>query len=134
MTTPPPHFTTYNPCSRQQKIKVADGTLAATTGQGTINLTPSLTLKSILHVPKLSVSLLSFHQITKDLNCSVKFFPSYCVFQYRITGRMIENAKEREGLYFLETRSGNGDRSPLSHLLATSSPNKDQIWLHHFHF
>ena len=87
MTHSSTSFTTYNPCSGHQKIKVADGMLAIA-GQGTINLIPSLTLKYVLHVPNLNLS--SIHQITRDLNSSVTFFPSYCVFQDRIIGRMLD--------------------------------------------
>ena len=100
-------------------------------GQGNINLTLSLTLKFVLHVPKLLINLLYIHQITKDLNCSVTFFSSYCVFQDRIMRRMIGHAREWVGFYFLETSSGSGDILPRSHL-STFSPNKYQIWLHHF--
>ena len=32
------HISSYNPCLRNQKIKVADGTLALVVGQGTITL------------------------------------------------------------------------------------------------
>ncbi|KAH7520323.1 hypothetical protein FEM48_Zijuj08G0131900 [Ziziphus jujuba var. spinosa] len=62
----------YSPCSGQ-KIKVADGALAAVAGHGTIALSSSLSLKSMLHVPKLSVNLLSFPKIIQDLNCHVIF-------------------------------------------------------------
>ena len=104
-----------------KKIRVVDGTLAAIAGWRAINLTPSLTLKFVLHVPKLSINLFYTHQITKDLN------------KDQIIGRMIGQAREQKGFYFLETSSGNGDMVPHSHLSTISSPKKDQIWLHHFH-
>ena len=66
-------FSNYIPCSGNQKIKIADGTLVTVVGQGDVFLTSSLTLRNVLHVPKLSVNLLSIPQITKDLNCSVNF-------------------------------------------------------------
>ena len=73
--------------------------------QGEIALTSALTLismshvflyrlKSTLYVPKLSAKLLSIHQITKDLNYTVTFFPSYCMTQDRAMMRMIGHAKE----------------------------------------
>ena len=49
-------------------------------GQGDVFLTSSLTLRNVLHVPKLSVNLLSIPQITKDLNCLVNFTQSKCSF------------------------------------------------------
>ena len=38
-------------------------------GQGIVTLFPCLPLKNVLQVPKLSVNLLSVHQVTKDLDC-----------------------------------------------------------------
>ena len=69
---------------------------AAIAGQGTINITPSFTLQYVSH-PKLAVNLLSINQITKDWNCNVTIFLSYCVFQDQIMGRMIGHASEWEG-------------------------------------
>ena len=52
-------------------------------GQGTTALTPSLCLKSMLHVPELFVNLLPIYHITKDLNWKgfffhvIMFFPLY---------------------------------------------------------
>ena len=48
---------------------------------------------------------------------------------------MIGHAKEKNGLYYLDTSSGNvgnGNQLPLSFLFESSSSNKDQIWLYHF--
>lgn len=73
-------FSSYNPCSGdKKKIKVGHGTLATVEGQGKIALTLTITLKYLLHIPKLSANLLSIHQISKDLNCTVTLFPSHCV-------------------------------------------------------
>lgn len=40
-----------------------------------------VTLKSVLHVPKLACNLLSISRLSKDTNCSIRFLPSTCVFQ-----------------------------------------------------
>ena len=77
---------------------------------------PPLPLKSVLHVPKLSINLLSIHQVTKDLNYKVNFYPTYCVFQDRVTERMNGHAKEKNGLYFLKTRGGSGNHRSHSYL------------------
>ena len=113
MTHSPIRFTTYNPCPGNRKIVVADGSSVTVAGQGTVNLQPSLYLKNVLHVPKLSTNLISIHQITKDLNCKVTFFSTHCIFQDQITGRMIGLAKERNGLYYLEDMSGSVDKDNL---------------------
>ena len=52
MTNSSHHFSTYNPCPKSKKIKITYGTLATITCQGTINLSPSFSLKSMLHMSK----------------------------------------------------------------------------------
>ncbi|KAK0578140.1 hypothetical protein LWI29_005730 [Acer saccharum] len=54
MTNNASQFNTYTPSPGNRKIKVVYGTLAIVAGYGTIYLTPSLILKNVLHVPKLS--------------------------------------------------------------------------------
>ena len=65
-------------------------------------ITPTLILKNVFHVPKLSASLVSIQKLTRDLKCYAIFFPSYCVFSKQGSGRMIGLAKEMNGLYHLE--------------------------------
>ena len=84
-------------------------------GKRTIPLTHSLSLKYVLHVPKLSINILSIHKLTKDLNCKMVFSPNDCVFQEPVTGKTIGLAKEREGLYFLDTGGKDGSQLPLAH-------------------
>ncbi|KAK3027983.1 hypothetical protein RJ639_039336 [Escallonia herrerae] len=42
-------FLTYHPCPSNRKIAIADGSLAIVAGQGNIVLSPSITLKNVLH-------------------------------------------------------------------------------------
>ena len=93
-------FCTYGKCVDDIRVTVADGTHSTVAGQGHIDLS-SLKLQNVLHVPFLQCNLLSVRKITKDLNCAVTFFPSHCVFQDLSLGRMIGNAEERNGLYYL---------------------------------
>lgn len=71
-------------------------------GVGYIQFSPSLLFKDVLHVPKLSTSLLSIHKLTYDINCNVLFYPSHYVFQDRVSWKRIGLAKEKGGLYFLD--------------------------------
>ena len=73
-------FSSYLPCSRKQKIRVADGSFSSVVGQGFVYISPSLTLRSVLHVPNLNYNLLSIGKITKELNCSIEFTPTGCYF------------------------------------------------------
>ena len=82
-------FSTSTPCPSNRKIIVANGSLATVAGIGDIYVTPSLILKNVLHVPKLSANLVSIQKLTKDLKCFAIFHPFYCVFKNRVRGRRL---------------------------------------------
>ena len=98
-------FHTYTPCAGNRRVKIADGNLSPIAGIGNIILSSSITLFNVLHVPKLTCNLVSISQLTKDLNCLVKFGPRVCVFQDLASGRTIGSAKEHRGLYILDEGS-----------------------------
>ena len=123
-------FHTYTPSPSNKKIAVANGSLATIAGFGDIYITPTLILKNVLHVPKLSTSLVSIQKLTHDLKCYAIFFLYYCVFHERDSGRRIGLAKERNSLYHLELSHKTSNNLSLSFL---SSSNKDTIWLYHLH-
>ncbi|KAH9716025.1 protein kinase domain-containing protein [Citrus sinensis] len=52
-------FSFYSPCAGNQKIKIADGSLSAIAGKGSIVISNTLVLHDVLHVPNLSCNLLS---------------------------------------------------------------------------
>lgn len=52
---------------------------SAIAGKGLINQSNTLSLKYVLHVPKLACNLLSVSKLSKDSNCRVIFFESHCV-------------------------------------------------------
>ena len=95
-------FCSYNPCAGNKKIKIADGSLSAIAGIGSIVISPSLTLHKVLHVPNLSCNLLSISKLTSDLKCQVYFFPSYCEFQELTSGRTIGSSRKWMSLFFLK--------------------------------
>ncbi|KAK4406517.1 Retrovirus-related Pol polyprotein from transposon RE1 [Sesamum angolense] len=84
-------------------VRLADGSYSPISGSGTIHPTNHLTLTNMLFAPEFPVNLLSISQLTQKHNCSVTFFPSYCVFQDLQTRRTIGGGHERGGLYFLNT-------------------------------
>ena len=134
MTHSSQKFVSYTPCPSSRKITVADGSVITVAGQGDIVINKTLTLKNVLHVPKLFTNLLSIQRITKDSNCSVVFYHNRCLFQEQNTRRMIGHAKEVNGLYYLEESSGEVsalNSSPLSFISESIKTNKNQIWLHH---
>ena len=49
----------------------------------------------------IQVNLMSVSRLTRELNCSMTFFPHWCVLQDLATRRMIDLGKQRDGLYYL---------------------------------
>jgi hypothetical protein len=103
-------FSSYNPCAGNHKIKVADGSFSAIAGKGSVVLSPSLTLKDVLHVPNLSCNLMSVSKLAQEKNCQTNFFRTHCVFQDLNSGKMIGSAKESGGLYYFDI--GSKSQSP----------------------
>ena len=66
-------FSSYTPCAENQKVKIVDGSFATVVGKGTIIVSPSLTLKNVLHVPHLTYNLISVRKLALDFNCQVNF-------------------------------------------------------------
>ncbi|KAA0051242.1 retrotransposon protein, putative, unclassified, expressed [Cucumis melo var. makuwa] len=62
------HFISYTPCAGNEKIRIADGSLASIARKGQIVLFDGFFLQNVLHVPKLSYNLLSISKITRELH------------------------------------------------------------------
>nr|KYP51529.1 hypothetical protein KK1_026556 [Cajanus cajan]KYP51539.1 hypothetical protein KK1_026566 [Cajanus cajan] len=102
MTPLPKHFSTYSLCPNNKKISTADGTLITAAGQRDVQITPTIILKNVLHVPKLSTNLISIQKLTKDLVCNVIFHSNSCILQETKLGRTIGHAREWNDLYYME--------------------------------
>jgi hypothetical protein len=98
MTGMSPLFLSNNPCSGKDKVRIADSSLSPVLGKGSVSVTPSMTLTSVLHVPNLAANLLSIARITIELNCRVIFYSYYCFFQDLATGKMIGSGSLKDGL------------------------------------
>ena len=123
-------YTSYEPSSRKQKVKIVDVSLASIAGKEFIPLSKTLSLDSTLHVPRLSCSLLLISKITKDHNFVAKLFPSYCEFQDLHTRKLICVDKEVVRLYYFEnelTSSGNPSHTRSS-FSSTSSNQEIDLW------
>jgi hypothetical protein len=44
-------FSSYNLCSSREKVRIANGSLSSVSGKGSISITPSMSLSSVLHIP-----------------------------------------------------------------------------------
>lgn len=60
ITTSSHHFVSYSPCPINKKISTVDGTLIIVVGQGDVVINLKFVLNNVLHVPKLSINLVSF--------------------------------------------------------------------------
>ena len=123
------HFSTYSPCPSNKKISTADGSLITVAGEGNIQISPSMTLNNVLHIPKLSTSLISIQKLTKDLSCNVIFDNNSCVFQDKNSGRTIGNAREWNGLYYFDNQ--NLLNNNISLFSESTKTNKEKVFLYH---
>ncbi|KAJ9550707.1 hypothetical protein OSB04_014752 [Centaurea solstitialis] len=94
-------FSSYKPCSGTQKVRVADGSLAPVAGKGSVSISDQITLRSVLHVPKLRFNLLSVYQLIRSLPCMAHITPTSFVFQ-DLSGKMIGTAMEHDRLYYMK--------------------------------
>ena len=69
--------------------------------KGSLLLNSVYYLRDVLCVPTFKVNLMSVSRLTRDLNCSMIFFPHWCVLQDLAIRRMIGLGKQRDGLYYL---------------------------------
>ena len=80
-------------------------------------------LTPVLHVPQFFHNLLSSSRITRDLNCSVTFYPSHCVFQDLRT-RRIGNGRVEHGLYILDE----GEKSAHNTVVVQNKTKELYLW------
>lgn len=115
--------------SSQSVIFTANGSTSIITGEGSVTLSETLTLNSVLIVPSLEYNLLSVSEIISTLACIVTFWPSFCVFQDILTWKILGYGVKRGKLYFLELTENGGQK--VSHAYQTSSEEKARaiIWL-----
>ncbi|KAJ0534950.1 putative RNA-directed DNA polymerase [Helianthus annuus] len=71
-------------------------------GRGTCTLPNGIRISDVLHVPRFRCNLLSVNRLSKDLQCTVTFFPTFCVMQSLSSKRIIGVGKCRGGLYEMD--------------------------------
>ena len=101
MTHSSHQFNNHNSYPNNRKIATADGSLTIVASVGGVQISPTLTIRNVFHVPKLSTNLVSMQKLTQDLGCNVTVYPTHYVFQDKDLGKIIGLAKERNRLYYL---------------------------------
>ncbi|XP_071687259.1 uncharacterized protein [Rutidosis leptorrhynchoides] len=110
---------------KRNKIQTANGELINVKGGGTIEISPTIKLPNCLYIPALSHKLLSVSHVTKELNCKVLMYPTFCILQDIRTGTVIGRGTEKKGLYYIDEFSQRG-----TVLLAHGTPTRE-AWLWH---
>jgi len=103
--------------SSPTSIIVANGASTPVHGVGDVDLSPSIVLRDVLHVPASKFHLLSVSKLTTDLDCSLTFTPTTFVMQDRRTRNIIGRGCISQGLYTLD--------SPPTALSSTSTTTID---------
>lgn len=91
-----------------------------------MHLSPTLTLNSILHVPKLSCNLVSISKLTHDNKCLEQFSPTACFLVEQMTRKAITKAVE--GLYLWEDPSSTNKSQNSVFRLSVSLSTDVMLW------
>jgi len=90
-------------------------------------LSPIICLKNVFGVPSCKVDLMSVSQVTRELNCSVTFFPQLCILQDLMTGMTIGLGEQQDGIYYLVSMN---KTHKVYTIKAASTSNTSSILLH----
>jgi len=82
-------------------VSLPNGEVAYVTHTGSCHISPTIIVTDVFHIPEFKYNLLSVSKMTKELGCSVTFFPHFCVFQELYTGKVKAIGKKSDGLYLL---------------------------------
>ena len=97
-------FQTYVPCPNNQKIRITDGSFLPITGKVSVPISKNITLKLVLHVPKLACNLLSISKLCQDSNYYLIFFYSHCKVLDLRTGKIIGSTRMEDGLSYFDEK------------------------------
>ena len=86
-------FLSYTTTTKES-VGIADDSYTLVARKGTIQDPPDLSLSFVLHIPYFSFNRMSVSSLTKNLNSSVTFYPSYCIFQDLRMGQRIGGGSE----------------------------------------
>ncbi|RVW51536.1 Retrovirus-related Pol polyprotein from transposon TNT 1-94 [Vitis vinifera] len=108
----------------------ANGNTTPVIGEGSLTLTDTLNLDSVLVVPSLDYNLLSVSQITAALSCIVIFWPEFCVIKDIQTRQTIGCGIKQGKLYYLDLQSKDSNKLQQA-LMADGSEGekKKMTWL-----
>ncbi|GAV91852.1 gag_pre-integrs domain-containing protein [Cephalotus follicularis] len=124
MTFDPANFV-HTSQPQRHSVTNANGIASPVTRAGVIAFSPVLSLTNTLLVPSISNKLLLVGQATKDLNCFILIYQTFCLFQDILTKEIIGRGTKRGGLYYLDDFT-TGNVNPTQHVF---NDKEQQIWL-----
>ncbi|KAI3460266.1 hypothetical protein Pfo_016929 [Paulownia fortunei] len=106
------------------QVTLPNGSYAKITSVGYVHISQNLHIYNVLCSPSFHVNLLSVCQLTSALNCSIHFFPTFCILQDLATKRMIGLGKQRVNSHLLSIhkRMGHPSKLPSQFLLKIIPP------------
>ncbi|CAL8085207.1 unnamed protein product [Prunus armeniaca] len=117
--------------TRDPYITSANDLPSPITGEGTISLTPTLSLSRMLQVPNIHCNLLSIGRLLDTLNASATFYSTDCSFQDLKTHEMIGHGQRIRGLYYLTLPSVLVRDCVVNTAQSCNVKDKQKIWLWH---
>ena len=103
-----------------KQVHLPNGQATSVTQIGSCKVSIGDTLTNLLVVPDFKYDFLSVSQLTRQLNCSVNFFPEFCVFQDLSNGKVKGIGKERNVLYYLPSQIPKRDAHDEQNTLISS--------------
>ena len=87
-----------------------------------------MTLKFMLQVPLLICNPLSISKLTHEQNCVAKFGSYSSQFKELVSGKMIGNAKECGGLYYLDKEDSSRQNPVCKSFSVSLCENNVMLW------
>ncbi|XP_015162188.1 uncharacterized protein [Solanum tuberosum] len=104
-----------------RRVHLPNGETISVTHTGNYTTQAGDTLENVLVVPAFKFDLLSVEQLTRQMNCSVNFFPKFVVFQDLSNGKVKGIGRELDGLYYFPSQLPHGGGKNDETLLMTQS-------------
>lgn len=82
-------------------VQLPNGSRTTVQTLGSVDISPTLSLHKVLHVPAFTSNLLSVSKFIQDHHCIIPFYPHFCLFQDQWNERILGIVKERNGIYYL---------------------------------
>ncbi|KAF3666405.1 putative LRR receptor-like serine/threonine-protein kinase-like [Capsicum annuum] len=107
------------------KLQLPTGESASVSYIGDFQLNTEDKISDVLCVPTFKFNLLSVNKLTKELNCCVTFFPTCCIFQYLLCGKVKGIGDVEDDLYVLNWKKQKERCKIISAVIKSEDPT---IW------